>query len=127
MRRILALSLLIAFSSPLLVPLLFQSILLAATPDSPKFLQACCRKAGVHHCTSLSANAPSAPALNAPPCADYPPQSAPLRLELASLQAPLLPSADPLLSPIQLAPYQRLAETAAPSAHPKRGPPARLA
>jgi hypothetical protein len=120
MRRILAITLLIAFGSPLLVPLL------AATPDSPKYLAACCRKAGVHNCAS-AAKVPGAPVWQAPPCADFPAPTAPQRVDTTSLVTPHFPAFESVRELVELAPLQRLAETAAPAAHPKRGPPAPIA
>jgi hypothetical protein len=120
MRRILAITLLIAFGSPLVVPLL------ASTTNSQSNLPACCRRNGAHHCTGLMSSAASGPALNAPPCPVYPSPSMPLRLIAAALAAPPALSIEPLRSFTPLAPGGSLALFSIPSSNQKRGPPAPL-
>ena len=122
MRRILAITLLIAFGSPLIVPLL------ASTPDSQSNLPACCRRNGLHHCTSMTASAASGdPAFKAPPCANYPSPSTPLRLTTAALAAPSAPSATLLLTSSPLVSTRPCAHASPLSSNQKRGPPSLLA
>ena len=125
MRRILAITLLIAFGFPLVAPLF------AATADPEASLPACCRSHGKHHCAMMHMMllaAYSGPFFNAPPCPFYPaavtPQASPRfhsRLRSHSLSSN---SAHSHRSP------PRPAAPSAPllaSANLKRGPPALLA
>src|SRR5580704_1904473 len=92
MRRILAIALLIAFGSPLAVPLF------ASTTDSQSTLPACCRRNGAHHCTGMVVSAANGPAFQAPPCPNYPQPATPLRLTTAALAAAPAPTFEPLHS-----------------------------
>ena len=68
MRRVLAITLLIAFASPLIVPLF------AATADPEASLPPCCRSHGKHHCAMMHMmlGANRGPAFTTPPCPLYP-------------------------------------------------------
>jgi hypothetical protein len=123
MRRLLAITLLLAFGSSLFVPLF------AATADPDASLPACCRRHGTHHCTMrMAATATdTAPAFNAPPCPLYPTAFIPLRIVTASLAAAQTRS---LLVEISATPTPRATlatQTFAATANLKRGPPAPLA
>ncbi len=124
MRRLLAITLLLAFGSPLFVPLF------AATADPDASLPACCRRHGPHHCNMRMAAAATdaAPSFNGPPCPLYPTASIPLRLVTASLASIQLHSLQSLL--VAATPVRRITsptQTFAATANPKRGPPAPLA
>jgi hypothetical protein len=124
MRRLLAITLLLAFGSPLLVPLL------AATASPEASLPACCRQHGKHHCTMLMAmeRASTGPAFQAPPCPNYPTAFLPLRVVTASLAASLALSVQPVRATAAPATAcSRSAATPAAPANQKRGPPALLA
>jgi len=120
MRRILAITLLIAFGSPLAVPLL------AFPSDSLRLLPACCRRNGAHRCSGMAVSAASGPALQAPPCPVYPSPSTPLRLAAAVLAAAPATGAEPLHTSGPPAPSRPRAHSSIASANPKRGPPALL-
>jgi hypothetical protein len=120
MRRILAITLLIAFGSPLVLPLL------ASTPDLQRNLPACCRRNGTHHCNGLMSSTGDNPALKAPPCPNYPAPGTPVNLTAA------------LTPPRALVPAILLTFALAIAAHPRaqisilysnlqRGPPTLLA
>jgi hypothetical protein len=120
----LAITLLIAFGSPLVAPIF------AATADSEASLPACCRSHGAHRCAMLHIMfaTSSGPALQAPPCTNYPNALPPVRIATASHFAAQLASieihrngAPPAHS------RRRAAGNFAPSANLKRGPPAFLA
>jgi hypothetical protein len=118
MRRVLAITLLIAFASPLVAPLF------AATADSEASLPACCRRHGAHHCGGAMAGiTATSPALSAPPCPCYPAASTPLRLAAASLTAAPALARTPRLSTALYPANQRRARTFSPSANLNRGPP----
>ena len=119
-RRMLAITLLIAFGFPLVLPLY------AATADPESSLPACCRSQGSHHCAMVHLN-PGAPALQAPPCASYPaPSIAPPVATASLIVAPL--SAEIGLQPAPLVTIPaRAARSFSFSANLKRGPPTRLA
>jgi len=121
MRRILAIALLIAFGSPLVLPAL------ASPTDTQSNLPACCRRNGAHHCTGLMPGATNGPAFKAPPCPIYPSPATPLRLTAAALAAPPAPSAELLKIFAPLASSQSRAHSSVPSSNHKRGPPALLA
>ena len=121
MRRTLAITLLIAFAAPLLLPL-FAS---AATPQSS--LPACCRMHGAHHCTMLAPLTPGAPAFQGAPCASYPNASTAPRLATASLTAVLALTAEQLRKPAPLSSAATLPGERFASANQKRGPPHPLA
>jgi hypothetical protein len=118
-RRILAITLLIAFAFPLAAPLF------AATSDPQAFLPACCRTSGAHHCAMIHMRHMSGdPAFHAPPCPFYPNATTAPRLSTASLVASLphsvqvrRDSAPPASSP------RPAARIFAASANLKRGPP----
>jgi hypothetical protein len=122
-RRILAITLLIAFASPLAAPLL------AATNDPDASLPSCCRTHGAHHCAMMHLRGMSGgPAFYAPPCPFYPSATTAPRLLNASLVASLTASvqvrrdpAPPASSP------RRAARILSASANLKRGPPTPLA
>lgn len=120
MRRVLAITLLLAFASPLVVPLF------AATADPEASLPPCCRSHGLHHCAMMHMMlmASSAPAFSAPPCPRYP-----TAINLPAL-ATAMPSA---VRPLPVAPTRtaalpilspRRAIIFSASANPNRGPPA---
>jgi hypothetical protein len=122
MRRILAITLLIAFGSPLIVPLL------ASTPDLQSNLPACCRRNGLHHCTTMAPSAAAGtPALKAPPCGNYPSPATPLRLAAAALAAPPTPSTTALQTSAPPAVTRPGVYTSVPPSNQKRGPPTLLA
>jgi hypothetical protein len=122
LRRMLAITLLIAFGSPLVLPLF------AATADPEASLPTCCRSHGAHHCAMTHArSASSGPALQAPACPSFPTATTPLRIAAASLAAPLRLSVEQLRDPAPLAPSPGPARIFTASANLKRGPPTRLA
>jgi hypothetical protein len=120
----LAITLLIAFGSPLVAPLF------AATADSEASLPACCRSHGAHHCLMLHTMfaASSGPAFQAPPCRNYPNAFPPVRSATASLFAAQMASIE--IHRNGAAPTHIrgcVAGNFAPSANLKRGPPPNLA
>jgi hypothetical protein len=118
----LAITLLIAFGSPLVLPLF------AATADPEASLPACCRSHGAHHCAMMHMRSPlNGPAFQAPPCPFFPTATTPLRIAAASLAAPLRLSVEQLRDPAPLAPSPRRARIFTTSANLKRGPPTRFA
>jgi len=122
MRRVLAITLLIAFGSPLVIPLL------ASTPNPQSNLPACCRRNGLHHCAGMAATTSTGdPALKASPCANYPSPGTPLRLVTAALAAPVGPAATLLRTSSRLAVARPRAHTSISSSNQKRGPPTLLA
>jgi hypothetical protein len=130
MRRILAITLLIAFGSPLAVPLLASAADLQGK-DAQSKLPICCRRNGNHHCAQTMATAlagvDDGPAFQAPPCPLYPSPGTPLRPAAATLTpAPALAIALLRATPLR-APSLFRANPCAPSANQKRGPPALLA
>ena len=121
MRRLLAITLLIAFGSPLALPLL------ASRTDAQRSLPACCRRNGAHRCTGMALSATDGPAFKAPPCPVYPsPSTPPLRLAAAVLAAALATTAEPLRAAAPPALSRPRAHSSIPSANPQRGPPALL-
>jgi len=122
-RRILAITLLIAFASPLGAPLF------AATIEPESSLPSCCRTPGAHACAMMHLGGASAgPAFHAPPCPFYPTATAAPRLLTASLGASLSASLQVGLDPTPSAPGpRRAARSFIPSANLKRGPPTLLA
>jgi hypothetical protein len=126
MRRILAITLLLAFGSPLAIPLLASAADLQSK-DALSNLPACCRRNGKHHCALTMATAlagvNSGVALQAPPCPLYPTPSAPLRLTPATLTpAPTLAIALHRTASPSVHGRSRAA-SALPAANQKRGPP----
>jgi hypothetical protein len=120
MRRVLAITLLLAFASPLVVPLF------AATADSEAGLPACCRSHGKHHCAMMHMMlaASSGPALSAPPCPFYPAAINLPALATAMLATVRLLSAVPIRTAAPLIPSPRRAFVYSSSANLNRGPPA---
>jgi hypothetical protein len=122
MRRLLAVALLLAFTSPLVLPLF------AATVDPEASLPACCRRHGHHHCAMMMAMlaAMNHPTFSAPPCPLYPTAATPVRtapayfaalpslsVELRRELAP--PTATPRRAKLNLAPTRF---TRGPPSHP---------
>jgi hypothetical protein len=119
LRRILAVTLLIAFGSPLVAPLM------AATADPQASLPACCRMHGKHHCTmpaELSA-ASTDPAFQAPPCPFYPATAISPTGTAAALSSPLLLAVEIHGDSAPLSPGRPRTQTFAVAANLKRGPP----
>ena len=119
MRRVLAITLLLAFASPLVVPLC------AASADPEAGLPACCRRHGMHHCAMmhmmLAAN--RGPAFTTPPCPLYP-----TAIHLPALATAILAAARPLpavamRTAAPAIPSPRRAVVFSPSANLNRGPP----
>ena len=123
LRRMLAITLLIAFGSPLVLPVF------AATADPEASLPACCRDHGAHHCAMMHRMlaASSGPSFQAPPCGDYPAPSTAPRIGTASLAVPLQLSVEQLSDPAPLTPKAGVARTFSASANLNRGPPSYLA
>ncbi len=121
LRRMLAITLLIAFGSPLVLPLF------AATADPQASLPACCRRHGAHHCTMLMPGSSSGPAFQTSPCPSYPTAATPVRIAAASLTAPHLATAQQLSNPAPLVATNSSAYTFITAANPNRGPPSRVA
>ncbi len=121
LRRILAITLLIAFGFPIVAPAF------AAAPNSEASLPACCRTHGAHHCAMLHVelSPSSGPSLNAPPCPCYPAPSTAPRTTTASLTASphLTTQQNRSLAPLTATP-RRAARPFLASANLKRGPPA---
>jgi hypothetical protein len=124
-RRILAITLLIAFGFPLVAPVF------AATADPEASLPPCCRSHGKHHCAMMHMMllaAMSHPAFQAPPCPFYPSTATAPRLVTATIAAALPPSVEIRRDPAPSgASPRRAACTSAPSANLKRGPPSHSA
>ena len=124
-RRILAITLLIAFGFPLVAPLF------ATTADPEANLPACCRSNGKHHCAMMHMMlmaAYSSPSFNAPPCPFYPAAVAPQRLVPAAITVPVAFTVAPLRAAVPSASApRRAARIFLASANLKRGPPAFLA
>jgi hypothetical protein len=121
LRRMLAVTLLIAFGFPL------AAQVLGASPDSDANLPACCRRHGKHHCSAEMGTAVSSgPTFQAPPCPGYPTpasQSDSIAVWLsAPMQIAIQSDRDSALSDLRGRPAQIFAA----SAHLTRGPPARL-
>jgi hypothetical protein len=120
-RRLLAITLLIAFGSPLVLPLF------AATSDQQASLPACCRRHGAHRCILPTPQADSSPSFKAPPCPFYPAVFTPLRIAAASLTTPLRLSVEQLRDSAPPSASQHRAQTFGTSSNLKRGPPTLLA
>jgi len=120
-RRILAITLLIAFGFPLFAPVF------AATADPEANLPACCRSNGKHHCAMMHMMlmaAYNSPSFNAPPCPFYPAAATPQRLVPASLTTPVTLAVAQLRTPAPSpAAPRRAIPTFLASANLKRGPP----
>ena len=123
MRRVLAITLLVAFGSPLVLPLF------ALTSDPEAALPACCRRHGAHHCgmTMATLRALNGPTIAAPPCASYPSAATLPQVAAASPATSLPPVAGPLRAPAPLAPAPPRAYAFTVSSNLKRGPPVLLA
>ncbi len=123
LRRMLAITLLIAFGSPLALSLF------AATADPEAALPACCRTHGAHHCamTHRALAESEGAALQAPPCSDYPTPTTPARRATGSLAAPLPLTAELLQTPVLLPSGPHRIRSVVASANLNRGPPARPA
>jgi hypothetical protein len=123
-RRILAITLLIAFGFPLVAPLL------AATADPEASLPPCCRTHGAHHCAmmhSMMLALSGEPAFVPLPCPFYPAPATPVRIATASLDIAQPPSVALFRTSAPLpATPRRAARTFLASANLKRGPPALL-
>jgi hypothetical protein len=125
MRRILAITLLIAFGFPLAQPIL------AATADPEAQLPACCRRHGAHHCgmrmaamMAMMAASNSGPTFTAPPCPFYPAPATTPQFSAATIRTSRPQIAGPLPIPATLAaPGAHRPHTILTSANPKRGPP----
>jgi hypothetical protein len=120
MRRVLAITLLLAFVSPLVVPLC------AATADPEASLPACCRSHGKHHCAMMHMMlmASSGPVFSAPACPRYPTAIHLPALATAMLTAVRPLSVVPMRAPAPPNPSPRRAFVFDPSANLNRGPPA---
>lgn len=124
MRRILAITLLIAFGFPLVAPVF------VATADPEASLPPCCRSHGAHHCAMMHMMlmASTGPVFTPPPCPFYPAPATPVRVATASLVAPLHLFVESIADPAPLAASPRRAtRTYVLSANLKRGPPTILA
>jgi len=121
MRRILAITLLIAFGSPLVLPLL------ASTTGSQNNLPACCRRNGAHHCTGLMPGANSGPALQSPPCPNYPSPATPVSLNAAALAAPTASAIELSVAATPPTATHPRAQISILSSNLLRGPPTLLA
>jgi hypothetical protein len=121
LRRILAITLLIAFGFPLVAPAF------AATTDPEASLPACCRSHGAHHCAMLH-NLAASPAFQAPPCPFYPTRATLVNTAAASLVIAQPPTATLFrtLAPLPATP-RPAARILLASANLKRGPPASIA
>jgi hypothetical protein len=118
MRRVLAILLLFAFASPLIVPLA------AATADPQSSLPACCRHHGKHHCAmAMLQSANSGPAFQAPPCPLYPAATVPLRIAAACLTISSQPSIALLRTNARTPPATHAIRAFILTANLKRGPP----
>jgi hypothetical protein len=123
MRRILAITLLIAFGSPFVLPLL------AATPDLQSSLPACCRRNGAHHCagtTAMAAESLNGAHLYASPdrCPMSPKAVAPVRSQHLTFNSPALLFAEVVSHPAMRRQTEARARVALDTSRQKRGPPA---
>jgi hypothetical protein len=130
MRRILAITLLLAFGSPLAIPLL-ASVADLQSKDAQSSLPACCRRNGKHHCALTMATAlagvNNGPAMQAPPCPLYPSPSTLPTLVTAALTTPRTFSVALLRATPPRASSLLRACSTIPSSNHQRGPPALLA
>jgi hypothetical protein len=122
LRRILAITLLIAFGFPLVAPAF------AATTDPEASLPACCRSHGAHHCAMLHSillALAAKPAFVPPPCPFYPTRATPVNTATASLliAQPLSATLFRTLAILPATP-RRTPRIVLASANLKRGPPA---
>ena len=119
MRRALAITLLLAFASPLVLSIS------AATADPDASLPACCRTHGAHHCAMMHAMlaADRGPAFTAPPCPHYPAAITLPALATAMLAAPRSISVSPIRTAAPPTPTPRPAHAFTPAANLNRGPP----
>lgn len=118
MRRILAITLLVAFGLPMLSA--FASLRMSGAEGLP----ACCRKSGAHHCSGGRTAGDGSPVVNTVPCSRFPAVATAVRADGSA--APVLRSvAGPgdgfhALAEIRA---MRFVACEAGAAHPKRGPP----
>ena len=122
MRRILAITLLIAFGSPFVLPLL------AATPAAQSALPACCRRNGAHHCAitmAMAAEGLSGAHFYAPPdrCPMFPKAVAPVRSQQLTFNIPALLFAEVVSHPAIRRQTEARARVALDLSRQKRGPP----
>jgi hypothetical protein len=115
MRRLLAITLLLAFGSPLVAPLF------AATPDAQSALPACCRMHGAHHC--IIGTVSRAPMLRPPACGNYPEAFIPVRIAVAHLAARRNSGAQTLVAAAVPSSTERVVSSRASSSNLNRGPP----
>jgi hypothetical protein len=122
LRRMLAITLLIAFGLPLAAPLL------AASTDTDSNLPACCRRHGKHHCSMGigSSAASSVAAFQAPPCPAYPTVATQCPGLAAALAVPPRIGADVHRDSRPAANAECAIQTFAEFAHLTRGPPSHL-
>lgn len=121
-RRILAITLLIAFGSALVAPLM------AATADPQSSLPACCRMHGKHHCSMPAelSGASTDPAFKAPPCPFYPATATSPVDTIATLSGPLLGAVETRSDSGPIASGRAQAQIFAVTANLNRGPPAQF-
>ena len=117
MRRLLAITLLVALGIPSALPLF------AATGDSQKSLPACCRRHGVHHC-SMGQVPGSGPAFTSTPCPFYPAATTAVRIAGAFISASQLTAVELFHARIAPPLAAHGAWTFTSSANLQRGPPA---
>jgi hypothetical protein len=120
----LAITLLIAFGSPFILPLL------ASTSDLQSALPACCRRNGAHRC-AMTMETAAAATLNgthllAPPdrCPMFPRAVAPVRSQHLTFNTPALLFAEVLAHPAVRRQTEARARIALDRSRHKRGPPA---
>ena len=122
LRRMLAITLLIAFGFPLVAPAF------AATADPEASLPSCCRSHGAHHCAMMHTLLPARsgqPAFVPPPCPFYPAATTVPRLADATLASPpAVANTLPRTPATVAAAPRRTILTFLPSANLTRGPPA---
>jgi hypothetical protein len=123
MRRILAITLLIAFGSPLALLALASP----TTSNAQRNLPACCRRNGAHHCNGGMSTDDTNPALQSPPCSNYPSPGTPVSLNTAALAAPTTFAIEiPIAFALRTATRPR-AHSSILSSNLQRGPPSHLA
>jgi hypothetical protein len=124
MRRLLAITLLIAFGSPMAAPLF------AAIADPEASLPPCCRSHGQHHCAMMHMMlaASTGPMFAAPPCPMYPAAATVPRLTTATPASALPPSVQFRHgTAMRSVVAWRVARNLTASANLKRGPPVGVA
>lgn len=121
MRRVLAITLLLALAAPLAQP-----VFAAATRDPEASLPACCRRHGAHRCAMMAAmlRALNHPAFASRPCPFYPSPATQPQSAAASLTAALGLAVDRLRRGALPAPTARAAHPSFTAcSNLKRGPP----